>query len=122
MAPKAFLKDAYAFLCLCTITLALTPHLLAQVLTETTAGTAAVRIGVVPPVVRYAGTASNRAGDAVEAVFSIYAAQEGGDPLWSETQHVFVGLNGKYSILLGSASLGGIPGQSSPGAKVAGWV
>jgi hypothetical protein len=64
---------------------------------------------VVPPYVRYAGQAVNRAGDTVEAEFRIYAAPRGGEPLWSETQRVTVGEDGKYSILLGGSTEGGIP-------------
>ena len=36
---------------------------------------------VVPQVVKYSGVATNRAGDTVEAVFRIYSAKEGGEPL-----------------------------------------
>jgi hypothetical protein len=38
---------------------------------------------IVPQLVRYAGKLSTRAGETVEADFRIYAAAEGGDPLWT---------------------------------------
>src|SRR5580658_2295239 len=64
---------------------------------------------VVPQVVRYAGVAQNRAGDTVEALFRIYAAREGGEPLWSEMQRVTVGADQEYTVLLGAATDGGLP-------------
>jgi hypothetical protein len=64
---------------------------------------------VIPQQVRYAGNLATRSGDTVEAVFNIYAAPEGGDPLWTETQHVTVGADGSYTVLLGSASPAGLP-------------
>jgi len=64
---------------------------------------------VVPQQVRYAGKLGTRGGDTVEAVFRIYAAAEGGDPLWSETQRVTTSEDGSYSVLLGSVSLSGLP-------------
>jgi hypothetical protein len=66
-------------------------------------------IRVVPQQVRYAGKLANRAGDTVEAAFSIYAAAEGGDPIWTETQRVTVSEGGSYSVLLGGASSSGLP-------------
>ncbi len=64
---------------------------------------------VVPQSMRYSGVARNRAGDTVEAAFRIYASQEGGEPLWSETQRVTIGEDSRYSVLLGSATQGGLP-------------
>jgi len=66
---------------------------------------------VVPALMRYSGAAPNRAGDTVEAVFRIYPAAEGGEAIWSETQRVTIGADGKYSILLGGASRDGLPAQ-----------
>jgi len=64
---------------------------------------------VVPQQVRYAGKLSARAGETVETEFRIYAAAEGGEPLWTETQQVPVGLDGSYAVLLGGASAAGLP-------------
>jgi hypothetical protein len=75
-------------------------------LQNTTAGGA---VPVIPQQMRFNGTAVNRSGETVEAVFSIYATQEGGDPLWTETQKVMVDAAGSYTVLLGSASQLGLP-------------
>ncbi|HEY2857447.1 MAG TPA: hypothetical protein VGJ21_03475 [Terracidiphilus sp.] len=64
---------------------------------------------VVPQQMKFAGTAPNRAGDTVEAVFRIYTSPEGGEPLWTETQRVTVDASGKYEVLLGSATQHGLP-------------
>lgn len=64
---------------------------------------------VVPQQVRYAGKISDRTGATVETEFRIYAAQEGGEPLWTETQQITVAKDGSYSVLLGSASPAGLP-------------
>jgi hypothetical protein len=76
---------------------------------------------VVPQQVRYAGKLVNRTGDTVEAVFRIYAAAEGGEPLWTETQRVAVGEDGSYTVLLGSAEAKGLP-QSVFAGGVARWL
>ena len=64
---------------------------------------------VIPQQVRFTGNLATRSGDNVEAVFNIYAAAEGGDPLWTETQKVSVDQDGSYTVLLGSASQAGLP-------------
>jgi hypothetical protein len=64
---------------------------------------------VVPQLIRYSGVAPNRTGEVVEAVFRIYASRQGGDAIWTETQRVQVGADGKYNVLLGAASEGGLP-------------
>ncbi|MGA2050441.1 MAG: hypothetical protein ABSG96_22285, partial [Terracidiphilus sp.] len=81
----------------------------AQEAAQGTAGPAVTATPVVPQQVRYAGKLATRTGETVEAEFRIYAAAEGGDPLWTETQHVTVGEDGSYSVLLGSASSAGLP-------------
>jgi hypothetical protein len=41
--------------------------------------------------------------------FAIYQQQEGGAPLWLETQNVTTDAGGRYSILLGNTSASGLP-------------
>lgn len=64
---------------------------------------------VVPQTIRYDGVAAEHAREAVEIVFRIYSSMEGGEPLWSETQSVSVGTDGKYSVFLGTDTPGGLP-------------
>ena len=45
----------------------------------------------------------------VTLTFSLYAEQEGGTLLWSETQNVIVGADGSYAVALGSAAPEGLP-------------
>jgi hypothetical protein len=78
---------------------------------STASGEAAVSPAkpVVPQQVRYAGKLTARSSESVEAVFRIYAAAEGGEPLWTETQQVSVAADGAYSVLLGGATPAGLP-------------
>ena len=41
--------------------------------------------------------------------FSLYEAQEGGSPLWTETQSVQLDAQGRYTVLLGAESASGLP-------------
>lgn len=111
MTVKKVALDLCVLLGVGAAALALVCAMPAQEPAGATSGATAVTRTVVPPLVRYSGTAANRTGDTVEAVFRIYAAPEGGEPLWSETQRVSVGPDGKYSILLGAASQNGLPAQ-----------
>jgi hypothetical protein len=43
--------------------------------------------------------------------FAIYARQDDNRPLWMEMQDVTVGADGSYTVLLGSASQGGVPAE-----------
>ena len=88
---------------------------------ETTEIASAASIPVVPQLVRFAGVLPNRTGDSVEAVFRIYSAAEGGEPLWTETQKISVAQDGSYSVLLGAATSTGLP-QTVFGSGQARWV
>src|SRR5262245_6687290 len=45
------------------------------------------------------------------ATFAIYKEAEGGAPLWQETQNVQLDAEGRFNVLLGAVSDGGIPAQ-----------
>ncbi len=68
---------------------------------------------VVPPLVRFGGTLADVSGKAltgtVGVTFSLYTDQQGGTPLWFETQNVIADRNGHYSVQLGSTKPDGIP-------------
>ena len=69
--------------------------------------------GVVPNMVKFTGTLNDINGKpltgTVGVTFFLYKEQNGGAPLWIETQNVQADKNGRYSVMLGSASSHGLP-------------
>jgi trimeric autotransporter adhesin len=67
----------------------------------------------VPNLIRYSGTLKDTSGSPLVAItgatFAIYKQQEGGAPIWLETQNVTPDANGQYSVLLGNTTAGGVP-------------
>jgi trimeric autotransporter adhesin len=69
----------------------------------------------VPRLVQFSGTltpkdsAARPVSGAASVTFAIYAQQDGGTALWSETQNVLADANGHYSVVLGAASASGVP-------------
>jgi hypothetical protein len=105
MIPRALLNNLCALLAASAAVLGQAAALQAQ----EAALTRTAQTAIVPPLIRYSAAAGNRAGDIVEATFRVYAAAEGGDPLWTETQQIAIGSDGNYSVLLGGGSPQGIP-------------
>jgi trimeric autotransporter adhesin len=68
---------------------------------------------VVPDLVNFSGTLTDTNGKAVMnlvgVTFSLYSEQQGGAPLWLETQNVRPDKNGHYTVQLGAASSQGLP-------------
>ena len=68
---------------------------------------------VVPRLVNYSGSAINEQGKTVTGIvgitFAIYNAQEGGAPLWLETQNVTTDARGNYTVQLGATTSQGLP-------------
>src|SRR5437762_756674 len=68
---------------------------------------------VVPRLVKYSGVVKDSAGEVhsgtVGLTFALYEAQQGGSPLWVETQSVQADEQGRYTVLLGAASADGLP-------------
>lgn len=68
---------------------------------------------VVPPLVKFGGTLTDGSGKALSGLvgvtFSLYKDEQGGAPLWIETQNVTADRLGHYSVLLGSATSTGLP-------------
>jgi hypothetical protein len=68
---------------------------------------------VVPRLVQFSGTVTDASGKAatgmVAITFSLYTLQDGGTPLWSETQTVALDSQGRYTTFLGAASAEGLP-------------
>jgi hypothetical protein len=69
--------------------------------------------GAVPPLVNFASTLSDINSKPIVGVtgvtFLLYKDQQGGSPLWMETQTVTTDENGRYSVTLGSGSATGLP-------------
>lgn len=68
----------------------------------------------VPNLINYSGTLalSNNVGMPAKTVgvtFAIYRQQDGGAPIWLETQNVTPDSTGRYTVLLGSTKADGIP-------------
>jgi trimeric autotransporter adhesin len=66
----------------------------------------------VPHEVKFSATLRDASGKAMTGTlavtFALYNQQEGGTPIWSETQNVEADATGHYSVLLGSASSAGV--------------
>jgi hypothetical protein len=69
--------------------------------------------GVVPSVMKFAGTLSGADGKPLTGTqgvtFLLYKEETGGPPLWIETQNVQADKSGRYSVMLGSATSNGLP-------------
>ena len=59
----------------------------------------------VPNLIRYSGTLKDASGAPIAATagvtFAIYKQQDGGAPVWMETQNVTPDASGQYSVLAG---------------------
>jgi hypothetical protein len=67
----------------------------------------------VPPLIQFSNVASDLNGKPLTGVigitFSLYQEQQGGSPLWLETQNVQPDSTGHYTVLLGSTTSQGLP-------------
>ena len=67
----------------------------------------------VPRLIKFSGLAQDETHKPLTGVvgitFSLYKDQQGGSPLWVETQNVKADTSGHYTALLGSASGEGVP-------------
>src|SRR5271167_2003151 len=70
----------------------------------------------VPNLIRYSGTLKEAQvtvppGTPLGVTFAIYKQQDGGAPVWQETQNVTPEANGQYNVVLGSTTATGLPGD-----------
>jgi len=67
----------------------------------------------VPKLINYQGHLTDKGGNPltgnVDIVFRIYSTESGGTALWTEIQNNVTVKNGIFNVLLGSATVGGIP-------------
>jgi hypothetical protein len=77
---------------------------------QTSAGSTTTQV---PPLIQFSNIASDVNGKPLTGVigitFYLYQAQQGGAPLWMETQSVQPDQTGHYTVLLGSATIQGLP-------------
>ena len=77
------------------------------------AAVASVPDSVVPRLIQFSGGVADAAGKPatgmVNVTFSLYQFQEGGTPLWSETENLALDSRGRFNAYLGAASPAGIP-------------
>ena len=90
----------------------------AVVVPQTSAGLTA---GSVPRLLQVSGTlhpaaqtpdssiAKREPNNSTTVLFSLYEFQDGGSPLWSETQSVQIDEQGRYTVLLGATQPAGLP-------------
>jgi trimeric autotransporter adhesin len=86
--------------------------------TQAQQGVDATRVAApvsVPRLVQFNGTLKDAAArpvvGAASVTFAIYAEQDGGTALWSETQNVIADASGHFNALLGGATAAGIPAE-----------
>ena len=68
----------------------------------------------VPPLIPFSNVATDEGGSSLSGVvnitFSLYSSQQGGEPLWTETQNnVQLDATGHYSVQLGVTKPNGVP-------------
>lgn len=80
---------------------------------QSTAAASTASETVVPRLVSFTGTVLDPKGvpvtGPVSLTFSLYALQEGGSPLWVETQKLQLDEQGHYTVLLGATQPSGLP-------------
>jgi hypothetical protein len=68
---------------------------------------------VVPHVIRFSGTAKDDSGKPITGIlgvtFALYKDEQGGAPLWLETQNVEADSNGHFTVMLGATKPEGLP-------------
>jgi hypothetical protein len=81
----------------------------------TAAASANIATRAVPRLVNYSGVLKDAEGRPMTAItgvtFLIYKDEQGGAPIWLETQNVTPDKTGRYTVQLGAASANGIPAE-----------
>ncbi|MGA9527178.1 MAG: tail fiber domain-containing protein [Terriglobales bacterium] len=96
------------------VTLSTSVVLLCILLGQAQQRVSTVANGMVPPLVQFSNVATDDGGTSLSGVvsitFSLYNSQQGGEPLWTETQNnVQLDATGHYSVQLGITKPAGVP-------------
>jgi hypothetical protein len=96
------------------VALSILALLLCSLLSPAQQNAATAANATVPPLIQLSNVATDEGGNSLSGVvsitFSLYAAQQGGEPLWTETQkNVQLDLTGHYSVQLGITKPNGVP-------------
>jgi len=74
---------------------------------------AVAAISAVPSLISYAGVLKNSSGRTLTGLtgvtFLLYSEEQGGAPLWLETQNVLPDKTGRFTVQMGAASAQGLP-------------
>jgi hypothetical protein len=94
--------------------LSLLTVLLCSLLSPAQQSVTTARHTTVPPLIPFSGVASDEGGSSlsgtVSVTFSLYNSQQGGGPLWTETQNnIQLDVTGHYSVQLGITMPNGVP-------------
>jgi hypothetical protein len=76
---------------------------------QLSASGSSARPAVVPRLIQFSQKVKGAAGSVAGITFALYKDQEGGAPIWLETQNVAIDADGNYTALLGSSSKDGVP-------------
>ena len=87
---------------------------LCSLLSQAQQSVATIADGMVPPLIQFSNVATDGGGSSlsgtVSITFSLYNSQQGGEPLWTETQNnVQLDPTGHYSVQLGITKRAGVP-------------
>lgn len=83
-------------------------------LSAQTSGRSAASAQVPPPLIQFSNVATDAGGNSLSGelsiTFSLYSSQQGGEPLWTETQNnIQLDATGHYSVQLGITQPNGVP-------------
>jgi hypothetical protein len=109
----------------CFVIVSFLSAVLCTTLAQTAAPNSSLTSSQVPRLIKFSGVAKDESGKPMAGVvgltFSLYKEQQGGSPLWVETQNVEADATGHYTAMLGSASADGVPQSLFSSAEVH-WV
>jgi len=101
---RRILRAATGVILLCSVHLSMVPK---QAFSQD------LQANAVPRVIQFSGVLRDSAGQPLAGVqgvqFALYRDQEGGSPLWIESQNVAADEQGRFSVLLGAPTSGGVP-------------